>query len=401
MRNIWLVAKHEYLRTVRRRAFILGTIAVPVFAGVIMVVTILIATRGQNKLPVGYVDHAGVLELSLAQTLPDADKRIGIEAYPDEEAARAALENDQIQAYFVFPAQYPDLLETDVYYLTERPSGEVWREFDDFVRANLTSGLPTDVQERLLEGPTFTVEDISSGRTFGEESIASVVLPFVASFFFLFATMAAAGYMLQVVADEKESRTVEIMVTTVTPNQLVGGKAIGLLGAALSQLAIYIVAAVIAIRLAAPYVPELQALGVPWDYLGLMALFFVPAYILISGIMIAIGGAVTEFQQGQQVAGMLNLLFIAPIIITPVLFSNPNSPLVVAMTLFPPTAFLTVSLRWGLGTIPMWQLLLSWLLLVTSAVFMIWAAARIFRTGMLRYGQAMSFRGALAAIRGE
>ena len=143
-----------------------------------------------------------------------------------------------------------------------------------------------------------------------------------------------------------------------------------------------------------------EGINMPWDYLGLMALFFFPAYILLSGIMVALGAATTEVQQAQQVAGLLNLLFMAPIFALVLLMENPSHPLSVFLTLFPTTSFLTISLRWAMGNIPAWQLVTAWVLLVASAVFAVWAAARVFRAGMLRYGQPLSVKSVLAALRG-
>jgi ABC-2 type transport system permease protein len=193
----------------------------------------------------------------------------------------------------------------------------------------------------------------------------------------------------------------EVMVTSVTPGQLIGGKTVGLLAAALTQLAIYAVAAVVGLKVAAPYVPELQQAAVPWDYLAVMLLFFFPAYALIASVMVAIGAAVTEVQQGQQIAGILNLLFMSPIFLLPMLFSNPGHPVLVFLTLLPVTSFVTVSLRWGLGTVPLWQIGLGWILLVATAGFAMWVAARVFRAGMLRYGQPLTLKSAVAALKGN
>lgn len=399
MRSFWLVAKHEYRRMVVRRAFLITTLAIPLGMAALIAVAIFVGITSENNLPVGYVDNAGILDASLQATLPDADERIQVRAYPDTESALTALEAEQIQAFFVFPADYRDTLHTDLYYLEKPPGNDVWREFDDFVRLNLIAGLPDDVQHRLFEGPSITVRDTVSKREFSESSIINVVLPFIGSTFFMIATVSAAGYMVRVVADEKENRTMEIMITSVTPLQLIGGKALGLLAAALTQLSIYVVATVVALKLATPLVEPLRQATVPWGYLGVMALFFLPSYALISAVMVAIGEAVTDLQQGQQVAGILNLFFMLPLFLTVILFQDPGHPVVVAMTLFPTTAFMTVSLRWGLGTVPLWQLGVSWVLLVATAVFMVWAAARVFRAGMLRYGQPLNLKAAVAAIR--
>jgi ABC-2 type transport system permease protein len=346
---------------------------------------------------VGYVDRAGVFDAGLASQPDNADRA---RAYADQESALSALEREEIQAFFVFPPDYMQTLRTDLYYLQDPPGEDAWGEFDDFVRANLVAALPEEVQERVLEGPDITVQDIANNRKFSKNEIANVILPFAASFLFFFSTMSSAGYMLRVVADEKENRMMEVMVTSVTPGRLIGGKAVGLLAAALTQLFTYVVAAVVGIAIAASRVTELQELAVPWAYMGVMALFFFPAFALISAAMVAVGGAVTEMQQGQQVAGILNLLFMLPLMLLVLLFENPSHPVFVFMTLFPTTAFLSISLRWGLGAIPLWQLGLSWTLLIASTIFMVWATARIFRAGMLRYGQPLNLKAALRAVRG-
>jgi ABC-2 type transport system permease protein len=400
MRNFWLVAKHEYLKTVVRRGFLVVMLAIPLGIMAMIGVGIAVESMGQNNQPLGYVDQAGILDLALHRAMRDADERVQLREFPDEETARAALERGEIQAFVLFPADYPASLQTQVFYEEDLPDGSVLEDLDEFVRVNLLSSLPGNVQDRLLEGPIVTVHDLTSNRTFSQDDIAQIVLPFVATFFFFFATMSSAGYMLGVVASEKENRTVEVMLTTVTPGQLIGGKTAGLLAASLTQLAIYVLAAVVALMVAAPHVPELQQVSVPWGYLGLMALFFFPAYALIAGVMVAIGAAVTEVEQGQQVAGILNLLFVVPLFLMPVILNDPGRPVVVFFTLFPTTAFLTISLRWGLGSVPVWQLGLSWVILVGSAAAAVWAAARVFRAGMLRYGKPLDFRGVVAAVRG-
>ncbi len=399
MRNLWLVAKHEYRRVVARRAFLFGTLAIPLGLALLIGLGIVVEQLNENDQPMGYVDKTGLLDASRQAALPDADKRIEVRADADQEAALAALEGNEIQAFFIFPPDYRQTLRTELYYLEEPPSEDTWEQFDDFVRVNLVAALPDEVQNRVLEGPDITVKDIVSGRVFSESTIINIILPFAASMFFFITTMSAAGYMLGVVADEKENRTMEIMVTSVTPGQLIGGKAAGLLAAALTQLLIYIVA-VVGLVIAASFVKELQGATVPWMYLGIMALFFIPAYALIAAVMVTVGAAVTEIQQGQQMAGILNMLFMLPLFTLGVLFSDPGHWTLVAMTLFPTTAFLTISLRWGLGTIPMWQLGVSWVILVAATLVMIWVAARVFRVGMLRYGQPLSLKGVMAAVTG-
>lgn len=401
MRNLWLVAKHEYRRMVFRRGFAFGVLAVPLGIAALIGIAILVESAGQNNLPIGYVDNAGLLDVAQPTDLPDADEGIEIRGFPDEETALSALEREEIQAYFVLPPDYLQTLRTELYYLEDPPSDDAWAEFDNFVRLTLVATLPDKVQQRVLEGPDITVKDIVSHREFSKSAIINIILPMAASFFFFIATMSAAGYMLRVVADEKENRTIEIMVTSMTPGQLIGGKAAGLLAASFTQLSVYVIATVVGLNIAAQHIEELQHMTVPWMYLGVVALFFLPAYGLVSTVMIAIGGAVTEIEQGQQVAGVVNMVFLLPLFLMGLIFANPAHPALVVMSLFPPTAFMTISLRWGLGTVPVWQLGVSWVLLVGTMVLMVWVAARIFRAGMLRYGQPLNLKAAVTAIRGN
>jgi ABC-2 type transport system permease protein len=399
LRNLWMVARFEYRHVVIRRGFLLVTLAIPLGLALLIAVMVIYITSKFNLLPVGYVDQAGFLQVERQQELPNPEDRVVIAAFPDEAQALAALQREEIQAFFVFPQDYAQTLQTDLYYLEKPPDSSVWGDFDDFIRLNLVAQLPAGLQDRVLAGPQVTVIDIDSNRQFSEDNVINIIVPFVASFLFFFATMSASGYMLQAIADEKENRTLEIMITSLTPGQLIGGKLVGLVAASLTQLMIYLLAAVVCVQVAAPYIGALQQAEMPWTYLGVMALFFLPTYVLIASIMVAIGGSVDELQQGQQIAGILNLIFISPVFLTLLIFENPAHLLVLFMTFFPPTAFLTISLRWGLSSIPTWQIVLSWVLLVTTTAGSLWAAARIFRAGMLRYGQPLSIRSMLDAIK--
>lgn len=400
MRNLWKIARYEFLKRVRTRSFLISTLGVPALIIVVGLVGAVSAMAGESDLPVGYVDHAGLLDQALyaAPYLDEMEDRLALIPYEDEEAARAALEAGDIQGYYVLPAGYPQNLQIEAYYLDEMPAGD---DFGDFVRVNLLaqSDLPAGAGSWLLDGPELTVRDLSGEREMSGDAFGNIILTLVGGFFFFFAVMGSAGFLVQVVADEKENRTMEMLITSVSPFQLIAGKAIGLIGVALTQIALWALALTLVIVVAARFVDFLAQLTVPWSFLLVFVLYFLPAYALIAGLMIAIGSVVTEVQQGQQIGGILNLLFIAPFFVLPLLFTNPNSPILVFLTLFPTTSFMTVAMRWGLG-LPTWQLIASWLILVGTAALSIWLAARIFRQGMLRYGQRLEMREVIAALRG-
>lgn len=400
MRKLWVIARGEYIKITRKRSFLLGTIAMPVFFIAIMALSVVFAVSGTDARPIGYVDHAGALSAGAAPAENlRGDKLIEMRQYADDAAARAALEAGQIQAYYVLPIDYLATQGIQLYYWDKFPAETIQRDFDFLVRSKLAANLPAEVQTRLRDGVELTARSADGQQEISGKSFVNLLLPFFIGLFFMITVMGSGGYMLQAVTDEKENRTVEVMSTSVTPVQFIGGKALGLIAVALTQIAILVVVIVAGVMIGARFVDVLQEVRVPWSLLLLIAVYFLPSFALISGMMIAVGAAVTELRQGQQLVGALNMLFTLPYFFVVVFFTAPNSTLSMILTLFPTTSFITVTMRWGLATIPAWELIVSWSLLVASSVAMLWAAARVFRVGMLRYGQRLDFKSMLRALR--
>ncbi len=400
MGKFWLVAKREFLLRVRRRTFLVATFAVPLGFAALIAVGASIAIRSEDKLPIGYVDNSGVLAPAIAPSLDEGDQTVEIRAYQDVSVAQTDLETGDIQAYIVLPEDYRQSQQVTVYYWEDKPSDDAWEAFNDFLRTNLLVDLPEDRRQLVLKELAWTVRSVDGRRqvTAGI-GILNLILPFIASFIFYLSVMTSGGYLLQAVADEKENRTIEVMVTSLTPEQFIGGKAAGLLAVVLTQLTVWIITIVIALITAATMLESFPTLSVPWSFLLVVTLYFLPTFVLIAGIMTAIGVMVEEAKQGNQIAGVINLVFMAPWFLSTLIFTNPDHPVLVVLTMIPFSAFLTTAMRWSMTAIPAWQLVVSWLLLVASAGFSLWVSARIFRLGMLRYGKQFSLRTTLGTLR--
>jgi ABC-2 type transport system permease protein len=401
MRKLWVVAKHEYAKITRKRSFLFGTLAMPLFFVAIMALIIVVMVTGEDQRPIGYVDQAGLLitVTSLPPTEDDGPNPVELLAFADVAQARAALDNGRLQAYYVLPADYLTSHNVQLYYWDKQPSSAALRRFDNLVRANLAAALPPEVAARARQGINLTARSADGRQEVGGQSIVNLFVPFFIGLFFSIVVLSSGAYLLEAITDEKESRTIEVMATSMTPGQLIGGKALGLMAVALTQIGILIVTIVIGVMIGAQFVEALRGFSLPWSMLLTLALFFLPTYALIAGMMIAVGSMVTETRQGQQIAGALNMLFTLPFFFFIVFFTAPNSPLATILTIFPTTAFLTIALRWSLTTIPMWEMVVGWVLVTVSAIFMVWAASRIFRMGMLHYGQRLDLKSMLRAVR--
>jgi ABC-2 type transport system permease protein len=398
MHNFWLVARHEFKIRTGKRSFLISTLAFPllIMAGMGLAIFFTVLAE-RTDLPIGYIDRSGLISEDVS--LPPLEDPVPIIAFSEEEGAREALSRGEISGYYVIPAGYPQQQQISLVVWDQPPGSNARESFTQFLRASLVSGFPQQFQERMMEGPTISIRSLEGRQDATQNNFLNFILPYLVGFFFFLAVMMSAGYLLQVVTDEKESRTIEIIMTTISPGQLIGGKASGLLAVVFLQMFIWVATAGIALAVASRYVEILQDFQLPWMLLAVILLFFVPSFVLIAGLMTAIGSSVTETRQGQQIGGILNLLFVAPYFITPLIITNPNSPLTVGFTLFPTTALVTISLRWGFTVIPAWQLALSWILLAATAVFTIWVSSRIFRIGMLMYGKQLSMKIIMAAVR--
>lgn len=398
MHKFWLVAKQEFRNRTFRPSFIFGTLVIPFLIAVIIATTIIILIRSEDNRPLGYVDYSGVL--SNATMLQKDKETVDIISFEEEKKARLALEREEIQGLIILPKDYLTTQFVDLYFLEEAPDKSILSDFDDFLRTNIVKNKPTPIQNRIIEGTTLTIHAIDDNREFqdNESGIMFIMLPLLIAMFFLFAVLGASGYFLQVVTDEKENRTMEIMITSISPAQMIMGKSVGLVAVGLTQIIIWLASIAVAWIVARHFFEVLESVVLPWEILVIFAFFFLPSYAIIAGLMICIGSIVTGLQEGQQISGVINLLFTFPIFFAALVFADPNSPLLVFLSFWPTTSLMTIIMRWGLTVVPFWQVLLSWLINSVTAVVIIWIASRLFRLGMLRYGQRLLFKSIFIAI---
>ncbi len=394
MNKLWLVARHEYLRTARRRSFLLGMIAMPAFIGAIVLAGVLVSGSLDSLDSLGYVDSGGVLTPPVTQSDEPLPRR-----FADEDAARNALEGDEIKAYYVVSRDYLATREVVVTFLQDPPGESLQSDFDGFIRDSITSDLPEAARTRLRDGFDVTLRTPGGRSVDASGFFVNLIIPGLVAASFMFAVLTTGGYLLQAVSDERENRTVEVLTTSLSPEQLIVGKSIGLVAAALTQLAMWSLSAAVALTVAARYVEVLARLTPPVSLILLAVAFFLPSFALVSAVMTLVGSVISDNRQGQQLSAILNMFFVLPLFFVSMMLESPNGILAVALTLFPTTSMVTVALRWGVTDIPPWQLAVAFALVCASAALAVWAAPRVFRMGMLRYGQGLGLRHMIAGLR--
>jgi ABC-2 type transport system permease protein len=246
------------------------------------------------------------------------------------------------------------------------------------------------IRTRILEGPELTLRTINSDQKFNSRNPFGFLIALFSGVIFLLGVNTSGGYLLQAVVEEKENRTMEIVLTSLSTDQFMAGKIFGNLSVGLTQLLFWLVMGGITALIAIRTFPDLSDTGIGFSFFGLMALTFLPAFVMIAALMTMVGATATEAREAQQIAGLFSLPIAIPFWFIAAIMENPNGPLAIGFSFFPFTAPMTLPLRFMVTNLPVWQIGLSVGLLFVAAAASIWLASRAFRLGMLRYGKKLS-----------
>lgn len=392
MIKFWRVVAYEYQRHVRRRRFLFALLSVPAIV-VVMALLVLLIDRAENSdTPIGYVDHSGVLAQAVQPPQVDPlERRVPIVRFENESQARESLQAGKLQAYYVLPPDYLQTTQAKLVFI-QSPGSSVESQFRNFIRANLLKDQPPAVVERVTEGSNLVVRSIDGSRQMSQKEWFNILTPFIAGLAFVIAIFMTSGYLMQAVVEEKENRTMEILLTSISPLQLMSGKIVGIVGVGLTQLLAWLGFAIGGVMVGRNYISWLKGIQIAPSALGTMALVMLPGFLLIASLMATIGATITEAREGQQMTGLMTLPVMSPYWFSYLIMSNPNGPVAMALSYFPLTAPVTLSLRIGFTQVPLSELLPSLLSLMVFALGALWLAGRAFRLGMLRYGQRVTLR---------
>lgn len=392
MKKLWRVFVYEYTRHVLRKRFIFALLSIPLAVVAMAAIGFIAVIFMFNSKPIGYIDHSGLLAaLPEDEETPAFFRSSEIIPFNDESTARASLEAGEIQVYFIVPGDYLETGQVEMVAVNS-PGQTVTGDFVDFLSANLLAGQSELVAERVDKGPTVTIRSVEGDRQTGPGQILNMVIPLVAGLLFMISVNISGGYLVNALIEEKENRTMEIVVTSVSPTQLMVGKVLGDICIGLTQLVVWLSGAFVGVIALTILVPSVGVLDLKVGDMLLVIFTTLPAFLLVAALMATAGAVATESREAQQVAGLFTLpIFVPYWIITPLIMS-PNSPLAVAFSLIPFTAPVTLPLRAAFTTVPAWQIGLSLGLLYLSAAGALWLAGRAFRMGMLRYGKHLTWR---------
>lgn len=395
MNKLLLVARREFLYNLRRPAFLFSAFGSPLFVIVIMALTFSLTADTETLSEteqIGYVDQSGIL--ADAETLDNPEFAVFLR-YPSETAARAALEENKISAYFVLPAGYMTTGTVQLFNYSPASEGLKSR-IDSFLRANLLLKADVGLPLAILDDPAgeMTVHIAASNRTIPQAAIFGLfLLPFLFVMIFMLASQTVSGFLMNGIVEEKTSRIMEVLVTSITPTQLLGGKIIGLGLLGLIQLLVWIAVGVTVLTIGNQQnVSFLTGLQLPADLILVALVYFLLSYFLLASVLAGVGAAAGSEQESRQYAGLFALLLFIPMFFIVPILEDPSGSLPLALSLIPVTAPMTMLMRMSLSAVPFWQIILSLLILALTTLLVAWASAKVFRWGLLLYGKRIDLR---------
>ena len=410
MSKIWSVIKREYLQIVKTKGFIIGTILGPVLMAALVLIPIAaqLATVGEQK-TIGVIDASGEifsgLDKKLDHKMKDGRKRYVLREFApttDVNSLRLVLSrkvlSKELSAYLYIPRNILEGGETEYVSLHVSDFEEIRRISETLngvvVEKRLDrAGLdPQKIAQFIRHVGMKTIkatakgEEEDTGGTFAVSYLLVLIL-YMTLFFY-------GAIIMRGVIEEKNSRVVEVVLSSMRPFQLMVGKMLGIGAVGFTQYAIWALFGFGLTRYSRAFVvssfPAASAFKMPSipAYIFIyFVVFFILGYFLYGTIYAAIGAMVNSEKEAQQLLMPVTMFLIVPMLLMMLVLRSPSSSISVILSLFPFFAPILMLMRVCVLLPPFTQVAGSIVLLVLTVLLMIWITARIYRIGILMYGK--------------
>ncbi len=400
MHNILLIAKREYLEQIRGKAFKMTTVLVPgIFAAVFFVAFLSGKNSGAGKHLVIASSDAALAAQVRSQLLVDKDAKTVVDEFavktPDDKGALIRQVDEKKIDGFLW-IEKPEAGEYKVTYeaqssgdivTTTRIQAALNRALE---RGRLEKrGLSGKEIDTLLNRVEVDTLQIKSGKEVRSNAIASFYSAYAMALLLTMTTMIYGLNVGRSVIQEKTSRIFEVMLATVKASDMLAGKLVGVGAVGLTQIAIWIVAAVIfaSTAMGAALLSGNLQIHISWVQVVLFAVYFLLGYTLNSALFAGLGATLETEQELQQYSPLAAVPVWLSFSMMVLILSDPNSFWVVVASLFPPCTPIVMFLRMGSQMPPPWQIWLSIGLMILAIVAVLWFATRLYRVGILMYGK--------------
>lgn len=437
MNKIGLILQREYMTRVKKKSFLIMTLLGPVLMAAVFIVPMILAANSEEQSNVGVIDETGVF----AEKFVNTDKlTFTILNLNIEEAKNTYAEKGYDDLLYI-PRTEVVLPTTAIIYAKDQVSMTTKSHIRSIMKEEveeqklLSSGIDPDILKQIKTTITLNSfildDDGAEKKSYAEVSMAVGYLGgmLIYMFIFIYGSMVMKG-----VIEEKSSRIVEIIISSVKPFQLMMGKIIGIALVGLTQFVLWIILTigivgvfntVYADKLLDKNIPQItestgdlipnqgatmqspgledvsnegivemldmvRSINIPVMVMAFL-IYFLGGYLLYASMFAAIGGAVDSETDTQQFMLPITVPIILALVMMPSVIENPSGPLAIWLSMIPFTSPISMMMRIPFG-VPYLQIALSVGILIVTFVGMTWAAGKIYRIGILMYGKKVSYK---------
>lgn len=222
----------------------------------------------------------------------------------------------------------------------------------------------------------------------GEEKEVDFFKQYFSSFLFIillfFLIVFSGGLLVRSLVEEKSNRLLEIIISSCTPNDLLIGKILGLSLLTFAQMLVWVLIGI-------AFGGQAIVLFADTTNLLLLFIYFISGFVLYTAIFVGIGSIVTTEQEAQQITSYLSMLVMFPIVLAIPAIENPDMPLMKFLSYFPLSSPSAMILRVNVGSLPLWEIVLTLAIIIVSTYIVVKMSSKIFRIGILSHGKMPSF----------
>ena len=409
------VLRREYLSRLKTKGFIIGTILTPLLlVGMMVLPALLMFLKSDKPKQIAVIDQTGVMWDSLMVNLDEkneAGQRLynftkhetlpaGLDAV--KKSLAESVDQGDLDGYIVIPASIYEDGNAEYY-------GKSVTNFRE--NGRLRSVISRAVTEKRIQNSGMNSEQIhhlvrrvdlltfrvaEGGQEQADEGHTQILVWILVTFIYM-AMLVYGQVVMRSIIEEKSSRVIESVISSVKPFQLMAGKIVGIGALGFTQYSIWALVmgllSLYGIKIARVFAPKMAPAStftlpaVAPEILVFFVVFFVLGYLLFATMYAAVGAMVNSDQEAQQFVFPLMMLVIVPFLFTSYIIGNPGSQMAVILSLIPFFTPIIMFARIIVQMPPAWQIALSLMLMVATIVGMIWVVGRIYRIGVLMYGK--------------
>ncbi len=416
MNKILTIAWREYVETIKTKTFLFSSILLPMLMIMLIFGTDKIGKLAEKQVlktrRIAVVDHTGEVFGPLAERIEqynheNPQRKLELLAADPQttlDELRRQVRAGELYAYLVVPAE---VLQTPASAPADQAAGpacefgrkdstlEVQMTLEKLLSETIARlrfarhdpPLDYELIQRLEEGVELRELDVATGQATAGNDLVRFMTPFAFMFLLFMGTMTISQGLLTSVIEEKSSRVVEVLLSAVSPTQLMAGKILGMVGVGATLMAIWA-----SVGYSGAEARGMGYLVTPYR-LTFVVLYFIPGFLLFSAFLAAVGAACNTVKEAQSMAAPLTLLTIVPMMLWWQISQNPDSVFAIVLSYIPPiTPFVMILRVCANPEIPLVQVVTTLAVLWASVVGVIWLAGKVFRVGVLMYGKPPSLK---------